>query len=61
MTVQQIDQTVVVFGNQDGHAQAPIGHRQAPVQLEFLRNRGKVPDEIAQGKVEFRGIELHAH
>ncbi len=66
VTVEKIDEAVIVFRDQDDHARAMRGLRQAPLHLEFVGDGREMFGEVGEvfiGEidVEVFGIELYAH
>jgi len=71
VTVEEIDEAVIVLGDQDDHARAMRGLCQAPVHLELFGDGREMFGEISevfigevflsQINVEVFGIELDAH
>jgi len=61
MTVQQVDQAVVVLGNEDDHPRALRGLRQPPVHRERLSDGCEMLPEVGEVDVEVFRIELDPH
>ena len=66
MAVEQIDEAVIVFRDEDDHARAMARPGQTPLHGEGLGDRGKVSGEVGQiglreVDVKIFRIELHAH
>jgi len=66
MAIEQIDEAVVVFRNQDDHAGTMRGLRETPLHLKFLGDGRELLAEVSKSligeiDVEVFGIELDAH
>ncbi len=66
VTVEEIDEAVVVLRNQNDHARAMGGLRQAPLHLELFGDGREMFGEVGEVfigeiNVEVFGVELDAH
>jgi len=61
VTIQQIDEAVVVLRNHHDHARAMIGVGEPPLHLELFSHWGKMAREISEVDVKFGGIKFHPH
>jgi hypothetical protein len=46
LSIEQIHQTVIVFGNENGYSRTIIAQGKAPVHAKLVRDRSKRPVEI---------------
>jgi hypothetical protein len=60
MAVEQVDEAVIEFGDEDGDAQAVRGNREAPVHGKFGGDGIEVLGEGSERKIEFGEIPFDA-